>query len=449
MDKFNGFLKKIIIWFALIFISILIFVSSFENGILLSLLSIVIIYLFVDKVKIKNYVLFLVLFSFITKLVAVIVLKIPLRGDYYLMYHASKSVLKGDLSFTTDPYFGVFGYQLFNVFYQALILKIIKYSFVLKILNCVYSTVITVLIYKIGKKISNEKAARVSSLIYAIALYPIYLNTIFGNQQLSLMLILLGVYLIIEKESNIKFLLLGGFLFFFLYLERAEGIIYIMTLIIYFFVTSKKILPFIKKIVPIILVYFLVTISASTLIIKTNINKIGFKNANPYWKVLCGLSYEHSGKFNYDDETNYIHDKNLEIKEIKNRLTDFKTLPGLFYRKIKVQYLYDDIDQTFQVNNTKQFKGLILTVILNYIRVINIITILLVLVGQIKNKKKKRKNWELFIIINFLLYFAAYLLIEVNARYYYNIQVDMIILSSIGIGYLISIIEKHKKRSIK
>ena len=449
MDKFNGFLKKIIIWFALIFISILIFVSSFENGILLSLLSIVIIYLFVDKVKIKNYVLFLVLFSFITKLVAVIVLKIPLRGDYYLMYHASKSVLKGDLSFTTDPYFGVFGYQLFNVFYQALILKIIKYSFVLKILNCVYSTVITVLIYKIGKKISNEKAARVSSLIYAIALYPIYLNTIFGNQQLSLMLILLGVYLIIEKESNIKFLLLGGFLIALGHLERAEGIIYIMTLIIYFFVTSKKILPFIKKIVPIILVYFLVTISASTLIIKTNINKIGFKNANPYWKVLCGLSYEHSGKFNYDDETNYIHDKNLEIKEIKNRLTDFKTLPGLFYRKIKVQYLYDDIDQTFQVNNTKQFKGLILTVILNYIRVINIITILLVLVGQIKNRKGKRKNWELFIIINFLLYFAAYLLIEVNARYYYNIQVDMIILSSIGIGYLISIIEKHKKRSIK
>ena len=449
MDKFNGFLKKIIFWFALIFISILIFVSSFENGILLSLLSIVIIYLFVDKVKIKNYVLFLVLFSFITKLVAVIVLKIPLRGDYYLMYHASKSVLKGDLSFTTDPYFGVFGYQLFNVFYQALILKIFKYSFVLKILNCVYSTVITVLIYKIEKKISNEKAARISSLIYSIALYPIYLNTIFGNQQLSLMLILLGVYLILEKESNIKFLLLGGFLIALGHLERAEGIIYIMTLIIYFFVTSKKNLPFIKKIVPIVLVYFLVTISASTLIIKTNINKIGFKNANPYWKVLCGLSYEHSGKFNYDDETNYIHDKNLEIKEIKNRLTDFKTLPGLFYRKIKVQYLYDDIDQTFQVNNTKQFKGLILTVILNYIRVINIITILLVLVGQIKNRKGKRKNWELFIIINFLLYFAAYLLIEVNARYYYNIQVDMIILSSIGIGYLIGIIEKHKKRSIR
>lgn len=446
MKKLNDILKKMIFIVMLIFISILIFVSTFENGVLLSILSVVIIYLFVDKVKIKNFVLFLVIFSFITKLIAVIVLKIPLRGDYYLMYHASKSVLKGDLSFTTDPYFGVFGYQLFNVFYQALILKIFKFSFVLKILNCIYSTIITVLIYKISRKISNEKAAKISSLIYTVTLYPIYLNTIFGNQQLSLMLILLGVYFILEKDNNIKYLLLGGLLIALGHLERAEGIIYIMTLAVYFFVTSKKILPFIKKIVPIVLVYFVVTISASTLIIKTNINKIGFKNANPYWKVLCGLSYEHSGKFNYDDETNYIHDKDLEIKEIKNRLTDFKTLPGLFYRKIKVQYLYDDIDQTFQVNNTKQFGGIILNVILNYIRVINILTILFVMYGQIKKRKEKRDKWELFIIINFLLYFVAYLLIEVNARYYYNIQVDMVILSSIGIGYLIKLIDNKNKR---
>lgn len=445
MKKFIEIIKKIIPWFLLLFISILIFISSFENGILLSLLSLIIIYLFVDKVKIKNFTLFLILFSLITKLAAVIVLKIPLRGDYYLMYHASKSVLRGDLSFANDGYFGVFGYQLFNVFYQSLILKIFKYGFTLKILNCIYSSIITLLIYKISKKVSNEKAARISSLIYGVALYPIYLNTIYGNQQLSLMLILLGVYLVLEKDNKIKYLLLAGLLLGIGNLERAEGVIYLATLAIYLFISSNKIKVFLKKFLPIVLIYILVTTSASLIITKTNISKIGFKNANPYWKVLCGLSYEHSGKFNYDDEINFIHDKDSEIKEIENRLTDFKTLPGLFYRKIKVQYLYDDIDQTFQVNNTKQFSGLILTVILNYIRVINIFTILLVLIGQIK--RKKRKDWELFIIINFLLYFVAYLIIEVNARYYYNIQVDITILSSIGIAYLINLKEKYKKKN--
>ena len=199
------------------------------------------------------------------------------------------------------------------------------------------------------------------------------------------------------------------------------------------------------KIIPVVLIYVLITTSASLIITKTNISKIGFKNANPYWKVLCGLSYEHSGKFNYDDETAFIHNKDSEIKEIKRRLTDYKTLPGLFYRKIKVQYLYDDIDQTFQVNNTKQFSGLILTIILNYIRTINILTILIAFIGQIK--RKKREKWELFIIINFLLYFAAYLIIEVNARYYYNIQVDIVILASIGIAYLISLREKYKNKN--
>jgi len=361
------------------------------------------------------------------------------------MYHASKSVLRGDLSFANDGYFGVFGYQLFNVFYQSLVLKIFKYGFTLKILNCIYSSIITLLIYKISKKVSNEKAARISSLIYGVALYPIYLNTIYGNQQLSLMLILLGIYLVLEKDNKIKCLLLAGLLLGIGNLERAEGVIYLATLGIYLFISSNKIKIFLKKFLPVALIYILVTTSASLIITKANISKIGFKNANPYWKVLCGLNYEHSGKFNYDDETNYIHDKNSEIKEIKNRLTDFKTLPGLFYRKIKVQYLYDDIDQTFQVNNTKQFSGLILTVILNYIRVINIFTILLVLIGQIK--RKQRKDWELFIIINFLLYFVAYLIIEVNARYYYNIQVDIVILSSIGIAYLINLKEKYKKKN--
>jgi len=77
MKKFIEIIKKIIPWFLLLFISILIFISSFENGILLSLLSLIIIYLFVDKVKIKNFTLFLILFSLITKLAAVIVLKIP------------------------------------------------------------------------------------------------------------------------------------------------------------------------------------------------------------------------------------------------------------------------------------------------------------------------------------------------------------------------------------
>ena len=445
MERFIEIIKKVMFWFLLLFISILIFISTFENGILLSFLSLIIIYLFVDKIKIKNFAFFLVLFSFITKLIAVIVLKIPLRGDYYLMYHASKAVLKGDLSFANDGYFGVFGYQLFNVFYQALILKIFKYGFTLKVLNCIYSSVITLLIYKISKKVSNEKAARISSLIYLIALYPIYLNTIYGNQQLSLMLILLGVYLALEKDNKLKYLLLAGLLIGIGNLERAEGIIYLVSLGIYLFISSSKIKIFLKKIIPVVLIYVLITTSASLIITKTNISKIGFKNANPYWKVLCGLSYEHSGKFNYDDETAFIHNKNSEIKEIKRRLTDYKTLPGLFYRKIKVQYLYDDIDQTFQVNNTKQFSGLILTIILNYIRTINILTILIAFIGQIK--RKKREKWELFIIINFLLYFAAYLIIEVNARYYYNIQVDIVILASIGIAYLISLREKYKNKN--
>ncbi len=446
MEKFKEIVIKIMLFVLLIFISSLIFTSTFENGILLSIASIIIIYLFVEKIEIKNFTIFLIVFAFLSKLAAVMVLKIPLRGDYWLMFNASKDVLKGNFAFTKDSYFGAFGYQIFNVLYQALILKVFKYSFTLKVLNCIYSTVITYLLYKISKKVSSEKSARIVSLIYTISLYPIYLNTIFGNQQLSLMLILLGVYIILNKEDKIKWLLLAGLLLALGNLERSEGIIYIATIFAYQFFTSKKIITFAKKTLPILIVYFSVIAIANTLMVKLNINEIGFTNANPEWKLVCGLNYEHSGKFNYDDETNYIYSKELERKVIKERLTDFKTLPGLFYRKIKVQFLYNDLDQTFQVNNTKQFSSYILTIILNYIKTINIFVIFFAFLGMLK--KRKRSDWELFIIINFILYFIAYLFIEVNARYYYNPQIDILIFASIGIESLINFKNNLKKKKI-
>ena len=447
MKKFKDIIGKILLWVTLLFMSTIIFTTSFENGILLSLLSFAVIYLFVDKIKIKNFTLFLILFSFLSKLAAVIVLKIPLRGDYWMMFNASKDVLKGDFAFATNSYFGAFGYQIFNVLYQALVLKIFKYSFTLKILNCIYATVITLLLYKISKNVSNEKSARIVSLIYTISLYPIYLNTIFGNQQLSLMLILLGVYIILNKEDNIKWLLFAGLLLAIGNLERSEGIIYIATILGYQFFTSKKIMTFAKRTIPILLVYFLTIFIANTLMIKLNINKIGFTNDNPEWKLVCGLNYEHSGKFNYDDEWAYLHSRELERKVIKERLTDFKTLPGLFYRKIKVQFLYDDLDQTFQVNNTKQFSKNILSIILNYIKTINIFVILFAFIGLIK-KRKKPNNWQLFIMINFALYFFAYLFIEVNARYYYNPQIDILIFASIGIESILLLKDKITKKVI-
>ena len=349
-------IKKIFIYVMLILIGLFISISTFENGILLSILSIVFIYLFVNKVNIKRFSLFLIIFCLVTKIVAILLLNNQILADYYIMYDASLKVLFKDLSFVNKFYFTQWGYQLFHVFYQALMLKFINNIIFLKILNCIYSTIITVVIYNIVKKISSEKSARIVSLLYAISLYPLYLNGVLGNQQLAMMLMLIAIYIFLFKKRNIVNLLLVGFLMGVSNLERPEGIVYILTIIIYIIFTNKKFKEILKNVMLILIMYLIVTNGASLAMIKFNINDIGFKNSNPQWKFLIGFNYKYDGKNNIEDEI-YLTDTKKENEEIIRRITDFKKLPNLFYQKIKIQWLYDDLDNTFNVKNNKQFSS--------------------------------------------------------------------------------------------
>ncbi len=439
-------IKKIFIYVMLILIGLFISISTLENGILLSILSIVVIYLFVKKVNIKRFSLFLIIFCLVTKIVAILLLNNQILADYYIMYDASEKVLFKDLSFVNKFYFTQWGYQLFHVFYQALMLKFINNIIFLKILNCIYSTVITVVIYNIVKKISSEKSARIVSLLYAISLYPLYLNGILGNQQLAMMLMLIAIYIFLFKKRNIVNLLLVGFLMGVSNLERPEGIVYILTIIVYIIFTNKKFKEILKNVMLILIMYLIVTNGASLAMIKFNINEIGFRNSNPQWKFLIGFNYKYDGKNNIEDEI-YLTDTKKENEEIIRRITDFKKLPNLFYQKIKIQWLYDDLDNTFNVKNNKQFSKSIIDLILNYAKIINLVIIIFIFIGLFKNKKIN--NVYYFFLINIFIYFGIYLLIEVAARYYFNPQVSIIILSSLGIERLISTLEKNNFKKNK
>lgn len=449
MEKFICITRKILMIFFMIFLSLIIFRGTFFNGIFLSIVSFIFIYYFVNNVKIKKFSVFLVVFSLLIKISAVIFLKVPVLADYELMYNASLDFIKGDLSFTRTHYFTYFGYQLGNVLYQALILKIFNSIVVLKILNCVYASIITLLIYLLVRKFSSEKSARFVSLFYTISLYPIYLNSILGNQQLSLMLILLGIYILLVKKRTILNLCLVGLFLFLGNLERPEGIIYIMSIIIYLIFSCKLNISTLKKIFIILFVYFSLNSLASFVLIKCDINDVGFKNTNPLWKFVAGLNYEAKGKYNEGDQNNYIFDENLELEVIKERITDFKKLPFLFYEKIGIQWLYLDLDNAFNAKNSVQFSDDIVSIIVNYIKVMNFIIIFIAFIF-IFNRNKS--DIELFFIINFCLYFFIYLFIEVNARYYFNPQVCIIILSAYGVDKIINKCNqlcKFRKFSIK
>lgn len=196
-------LKKVTLIAILVFMVLLLGMATLENGILLSIISFIAVIFFVKKVRIKRFGVFLIIFCLVTKIAGALILNIPMSLDYQTMYDASQSAIKGDFSFLHSEYFTAYGYQLGHVFYQTLMLLICNSTVFLKILNCIYATVITWLIYAIVKKFAKEDTARITSLIYAISLYPVYLNVILGNQQLGLMLFLIGIYILLTKKNSI------------------------------------------------------------------------------------------------------------------------------------------------------------------------------------------------------------------------------------------------------
>lgn len=347
-------ITRLVLIAGLFIMGIILSIFTFENGVLMSVLSFLLVFLFDKKVKLKNFPLFLVIFSLLTKIIAVIVLDIPIQVDYKYMYDASICVINGDFSFVNTLYFSNWGYQLGHVLYQALMLMIFNNVLFLRILNCVFSTVITLLIYLILKKFTSEKSARIMSLVYCISLYPIYLNAILGNQPLSLMLILIGIYFLLTKKNDFVHLIVVGILIGLGNIERPEGIIYLLTIFIYHIFTLKNVKLILKNTAIIVLSYVVVTQAASFILIRSGVNEIGFKNNDPLWKFLVGFNYDYNGKINPEDYQ-YTVTKELEKETLINRLKDFNKMPNLFYQKIKILWLYDDLEDSFLANNTSQF----------------------------------------------------------------------------------------------
>lgn len=438
MKKLNDIFK-----YAMIFLlGLLVFIGNLKNGITLTVIAIVCIYFFVKKIKIKKFGIFLILFSLISKIAAIIILKTPIIADSWIIWEASQNMLNHDYSFLDKQYFMLWGYQLFHVFYEYLVLSIYNDVLVLKILNCVYSTVITYLIYKIVKELSNEDSARITSLIYAVAIYPIYLNSVLLNHQLSLMFTMIGIYILLCKKDNKKNLIKIGILLSIANLDRPEGIVFIFSIILYFIFTKKNIKEILFKSFIILSTYLIICNTASLILIKTGFNEIGFGNNNVYWKFVEGFSYETNGKFN-ENETVDVSNKEATKKLAIERIKQVNKWPGLFYNKIKIFWLYDDLDQTLNVKAFDIFGNEIKDMIVNHIKVINVVVIFTAFIGLFKNKIRDKRY--LYFIISLLVYFGVYLLIEIQLRYYYNPQVLMIILSSAGVEYLLSLTNRKKK----
>ena len=378
-------------------------------------------------------------------------MNIPQVTDYYLINEAAMKFANNDISFVNDSYFSMWPYQLGFTLYEGLIYKIIPNIWALKILNIIYTTLTVLLIYKISKKFTTERASRMVSLLYMILPLPLILNVTLNNHILSALLILDATTFLIKKKIKTSDYIIASILIAIANIIRPESIIIVFSLLLFMLIKMKK-KTFKKLFINYILfvsIYLLINIGASKLLILTNFNKDGLKNTNPTWKFVLGTNYDSCGHYSYEDEVNILGNKELQINTIKNRISDPIKDIKLATCKINSFWTLNDFDVKGEQFNEKK----IFNIDFNYIKkqvisinsIIYLTTLLMAIIGIIKYKKEMYKNNSILFVIFMIVTFFVYLLIEIQARYTYLNIISIFIISSYGYEYIFKLIDKKKE----
>lgn len=383
-------------------------------------------------------IIFLFLFALIIRIAVVLLINTPVISDFKTMLEASKELVNGTDAYKSMPYFICWGYQMGHVIYQAILLNIINSITFLKIVNAIVTSSTVIMIYLIGKELSNTKAAIIISIIYSIFLFPLLLNTVLTNQLLPMLLILIAIYLWMKKKKENKLMpVIIGILLGISNMLRSETIVIIIAFVLYtIFLMIKKEnrKALIINLCLIIISYFTLTTATSFVLKATDISPSGLENKNSSWKFLEGLNVETRGQYSEDDAIKYSYDKKKTTKELKKRIQEeWQQYPLLFAKKTKILWLNSDL--SWSLGHIENQEDLKLYEGINQIFIY--FFVIMSLLSAITLFKKTYKKEQILILLILFVYFGVYLFIEVMPRYAYSLQIFEALLASITLGYIL------------
>lgn len=429
----------------------------FKNYIWLVLALVFSIFIAKNK-RIKKFGLFIFLLSFFIRLVTIVVLDFPQVYDFETLLSASKMFAVGDYSFNQWWHFYTWGYQTGFVIYQGFLLKLFNSVFFLKFLNIVYSSLLVLFIYKFSKKISDEKSARIVSLLYMIFPFYVFLDTVLVNHHLATLLMYVGIIFLIKRGKKFSDYVYGSIFIALGNIIRPEGIIVVLSFLLYeFFLFNKeKFVNTIVRISSFLIIYFFIGFSASFLVVKSGVNPSGLENKDPLWKFILGFNYDSCGYY-VDSDSQYQVDKKTELSIIKERaLSNLPRTGSLFLCKIDRFWLSSGLDLELGSFNNKEFNILgfnvkfsnIAEVATDFNSNVQILIFSLFVLGLFVNRKKL-SNEVLFLLIMCFITFFVFLFIEIQPRYAYFIHISLFILASLGIKSIYSFIDRHNVKYLK
>lgn len=446
----SNILNKLFNILAILVFIIITLIFLISNNYIWLILYLIFTYFISKNEKIKHFSILIFVTSFIIRLLLVTLVNLPQIYDFKILLDASNMFSNGDYSFNEWFHFRVWSYQTGFVIYQGIILKLFKSEVLLKILNALYSSILVVIIYKISSKISNERSAKIVSLLYMVFPFHIITNLTLFNHHLSTLLMYIGIIFLLKENKKLKDYIISSIFIAFGNIIRPEGIIVVFSLIVFTILTfdKTKLKSTLINIFTFIFIYFLINTSASMLIIKTGINPNGLANNDPLWKFVLGFNSKTCGYYNNEDDVRIFVNHEDEKEIIKYRVMSKET-GKLMVCKVESFWLNSGLylnegqfyNKQINIKNIKINIGKIEDIVMAFNQGIQSLVVLLMVFGLFINRKSI-ENKYLFLLILTVVTFSVYLLIEMQARYSYFIFISVFILSSKSIEYILNKIGK-------
>lgn len=461
--KFKDFkLDKFFINVSLIIPIFLSLAFLISNNLFLGLILVISIIFIIRKYKGKHFVLYLLLVSLIVRIAGIVIFNVPQTSDFAVLLEAARKLNLGDYSFSKTGYFSMWPYQTGFVLYEALMLKVINSEVFLKVLNVFYELGLTYFIYKTVKKLVGEHEARIVSALYAVFPFSIYSATVISNHHLSALLSYLSIYFLLKnnKEDELKNYIIAGILLGLANVLRPEGIVVIFSYLLYRvlkltkkdFKKSKKLILTVVSCSIFVCFYLLINMVTSRYLVKNNINEDGLKNNNPLWKFVLGTNLDTCGRYDTNDEI-YLGDEAKELEVIKERINNPLKIGKLLICKTNNFVLNGSLESSSGIYNDKVISVMGISISYKLLedlvsgvnKVIYGVMILGLIVGVFLKKKDILNNNLFYFYILFITNTLVYMLIEIQPRYTYFINVTVFILGSVGLKELLKYWDNRHK----
>ncbi|AOR25141.1 glycosyltransferase family 39 protein [Clostridium taeniosporum] len=384
----------------------------------------------------KNLIIFVLLISFIIRILWISLIKTIPVSDFAIMYNSGKDVFGGIFScFHGFNYFARFTHDTIPVLYYSLFFNFNNNPiFLIKLFNVFFSTASVFIMYCIVKELFGYKSAIVSSILFSLFPPFIMYNSQTLSENMAIPFYLLSIYFFIKYIKNMnkcRWIVFSGLALSFGNLFRMVGIIFLIAYLMYLII-YKGFKSSVKPIVITVIMFILPLYIISSFLLNNKITEshLWEPKETVLTSVLKGTNLNSFGFWNEEDSNmpikyNYDYDKVKEesIKLIKQRLlhSPIQKVAALYIGKLSgevgvsdfgaFQFTVVSSDKTLGVKILRYFEFTFLTLI-----TIFYIFLLYFSISGLRKNKTLSTELNLFLILS-LGFTSFYLISEVQPRY--------------------------------